>query len=281
LSLLNYQSTGKIDPLKLEKAIRPDTVLVSVIYGNNEIGTLNPIAKVGEICRSNQVLFHTDAAQAFGKVKIDVKAQNIDLMSISAHKIYGPKGVGALFVRRGGRAFPFEPILFGGQQEHGLRPGTLNVPGIVGFGKAAELAASRLDIDSKMIAELRDYLWIQIQKKIQGCQRNGDEENSLPNNLSVTIEGVPADPLMMQLRDFAFSTGSACSSADTKPSRVLLSIGLSPERAKSTIRLGLGRGNTVQEVDRFVKELSIAVEKIRSVQNLGDQYYGKANSVNG
>lgn len=242
--------------------IKPDTFLISIIAANNEIGTINNISEIGKFCRTNNILFHTDATQAVGKIKIDVKEMNIDFMSFSSHKIYGPKGIGTLYIRKGCEDKIF-PIMFGGGQEKGVRPGTLNTPAIVGFGKAAEICFTELEVESKRIKQLRDYLYKKIVSNLDSVKLNGDIERRLPGNLNLLITGVKSDVLIANIRQISFSTGATCSSETGKPSRILKAIGLSDEDAKSSIRLGIGRFNTDEEIDYAADILVDVISKLR------------------
>lgn len=246
ISYLKPDQYGRVSLDQIKSELKPNTALVSIIFGNNEIGTLNPISEIGTFLTSQGVLFHTDAVQAFGQVPIDVQKMNIDLVSLSGHKIYGPKGIGALFVRQMPKRARLNPIVFGGGQEKELRPGTLNVPGIVGFGKAAELAHQELKTTTLKIQKLRDDMTIELLK-IPFAQLNGHPIQRLPNNISLTLEGVPNAQLMMELKDLAISTGSACTTGSTEPSHVLKALGFSDEKCMSTIRIGVGRLTTEEQ----------------------------------
>jgi cysteine desulfurase len=262
VSFIRCDSKGFIHPDKVVDEIKADTFLVSIIAANNEIGTINNISEIGNVCRKNNILFHTDATQAVGKIKIDVKEMNIDLMSFSSHKIYGPKGVGALFIRKGCED-KILPLMFGGGQEKGIRPGTLNTPAIVGFGKAAEICLSELEAESKRIRQFRDYLYKKIASNLDSIKLNGDIEKRLPGNLNLLISGVKSDVLIANIREVAFSTGATCSSDTGKPSRILKAIGLSDEESKNSIRLGIGRFNTDEEIDYAADKFIDAISKLR------------------
>ncbi len=245
-------------------ALTPETVLVSVMAANNEIGTLNPVGEIARVCKERGIVFHTDAVQALGKVPLDVHGLGLDLVSLSAHKLCGPKGVGALFVRAVNPRVRLSPLLFGGGHERGLRPGTLDVPGIVGFGAAADLACEEGEAESRRVAGLRDRLWERLVTRIEGLARNGHPSLCLPGNLNVTIAGAPADAVMANARDLAVSSGSACTSAETEPSHVLLALGRTRQEAESSIRFGLGRFTTGEEVDRAADDIVRAVGKVRA-----------------
>ena len=247
-------------------ALRGDTILVTVMAANNEIGTVNDVAGIAAACKARGVLFHTDAAQAAGKVPLDVHASGVDLVSLSAHKICGPKGVGALFVRASNPRVTLDPILFGGGHERGLRPGTLDVPGLVGFGAAAALARAEGAAEAARVTALRDRLWERLRAAVPGVSRNGDPAACLPGNLNVRFPGTPSDTLMMEVRDLAVSAGSACTSASVEPSHVLLGIGLAKEEAHECIRLGLGRFTTEEEVDWAADAVAAAVRRVRDAR---------------
>ncbi len=268
ISYVPVDSTGRVDLEELRKLIRPDTILVSIMFANNEIGSINPVAEIGKLCKEKGVLFHTDAVQAAGKAEIDVQAQGIDLLSLTAHKIYGPKGVGALYVRRKGPRVRLSPIVHGGGHERGMRSGTLNVPGIVGFGKAAELAKKYLPEETARVKRLRDRLWAGIQEQLDEVYLNGHPEHRLPNNLNVSFAFVEGESLMMGMKELAVSSGSACTSASLEPSYVLKSIGVGEDLAHTSIRFGLGRFTTEEEVDFALKKVVATVRKLRDLSPL-------------
>lgn len=264
ITYLPVQPDGLISLDELEKAFRDDTVLVSVMAANNEIGVLQPLAEIGARCRERGVLFHTDAAQALGKVPLDVEAMPIDLLSMTAHKLYGPKGIGALYVRRRNPRVNLAPQLHGGGQERGLRSGTLYPPQIVGFGKAAELALAEMESEGKRLAELRSRLH-QSLTPLSGVHLNGHPDQRLPNNLNLSFEGVDGQALLLGLRSVvAVSSGSACSSTSTAPSHVLKALGLSDELAYASLRFGLGRFTTAEDIDRAAEVTQATVEAMRS-----------------
>jgi len=248
---------GLVDPAEIAAAITPATVLVSVMHANNEIGTVLPIAEIGQITRYRGVLLHTDAAQSLGSLPFDVDNLGVDLASFSGHKIYGPKGIGALYVRRG-TTRPI-PQISGGGQEYGLRPGTPNVPGIVAIGKAAAILAEQRHADALRIAGLRDQLLARLREVIPNIQVNGAMTRRLPGNLNIIIPGVDADHLIEQLPGLAISTGSACNTGQPNPSHVLTAIGLDRPSARSSIRIGLGRGTTLRDVTIAAQQISAAV----------------------
>ncbi len=268
ISYVPVDSTGRVDLVELRKLIRPDTILVSIMFANNEIGSINPVAEIGKLCKEKGVLFHTDAVQAAGKAEIDVQAQGIDLLSLTAHKIYGPKGVGALYVRRKGPRVRLSPIVHGGGHERGMRSGTLNVPGIVGFGKAAELAKKYLPEETARVKRLCDRLWAGIQEQLDEVYLNGHPEYRLPNNLNVSFAFVEGESLMMGMKELAVSSGSACTSASLEPSYVLKSIGVGEDLAHTSIRFGLGRFTTEEEIDFALKKVVATVRKLRDLSPL-------------
>lgn len=258
---LRPDSEGFISPAELASAIRPTTRLVSIMAANGEIGTVQPLAELAAVCRERNVLFHTDATQAVGKVPLDLSEIECDLLSMSAHKLYGPKGIGALVVRRGVRV---SSPLVGGGQEKNVRPGTVNVPGVIGLAAALELRASEMNEEARRLVELRDALWDRLVS-IEGASVHGPRGLRLPGNLNVSFERVEAEPLMHSLRRFSISSGSACSSGDREPSHVLRAIGLSEERAMGSIRIGLGRSTTADELEMLVEDLKISVTRLREI----------------
>jgi cysteine desulfurase len=268
ITYLDVDQYGQVSPEKVAAAIRPDTILVSVMFANNEIGTINPIAEIGKVCKAKGVLFHTDAVQAAGKTEIDVNAMGIDLLSITAHKIYGPKGIGALYVRRKGPRVRLEPIIHGGGHERGMRSGTLNVPGIVGFGKACEVAQRVMKDEIPRIRALRDKLWAGIQAELDEVYVNGHPTERLPNNLNVSFAYCEGESLMMGMKELAVSSGSACTSASLEPSYVLKSIGVGEDLAHTSIRFGLGRFTTEEEVEFATKRVVATVKKLRDLSPL-------------
>jgi cysteine desulfurase len=263
-TILPPEPDGRLDPDRLRAAIEPATILVSVMYANNEIGAIQPIAAIGAICRERSVLFHCDAAQAFGKIPVDVEGDAIDLLSLSAHKMYGPKGIGALYVRRGVK---LAPQIYGGGHENGLRSGTLNVPGIVGFGEACALAANEMEQDAVRIRALRNRLWSQIQTA-GGVRVNGGIEHRLPGNLNVGFAGVDGDALLTAMPEIAVSAASACTSGSDS-SYVLEAIGTPSEFRDCTVRFGIGRGNTGEEIDYAAGRVCAAVAELRAMSPVG------------
>jgi len=259
VTVLGVEASGLIDLDRFKDALRPDTVLVSVMAANNEIGTLQPLAEIGTIVREHGALLHTDAAQAAGKIPLDVRAMQIDLLSLTGHKFYGPKGCGALYLRKMKPRLALPPQQLGGGQENGLRSGTLNVPGIVGLGAAAELCRVELPEESARLARLRDRLLDGLRQRISTVRVNGTLERRLPHNLHVSIDGVEGEALLMALGDLAVSTGSACASGSQAISHVLQAIGATSERAGASIRFGLGRSTTAAEIDFAVERVSAVV----------------------
>lgn len=263
LEVLGVDPAGLVDPAQVERALERPAELVSIQVANNEIGTIEPVAEIGRITRSRGVLLHADAAQAAGRIPLDAGSLGTDLLSFSSHKMYGPKGAGALYVRRGVR---IDAQQTGGGHEKGRRSGTLDVPAIVGFGKAAEIALSGMDAESARLTALRDRLWEGIRSRIDQVVLNGHPERRLPNNLNVTIRHVEGEAVLVALRDVAaLSTGSACSSGALEGSYVIRALGATDQEAQSSIRFGLGRGNTVEDVDLVVDRLVHAVERLRAL----------------
>jgi cysteine desulfurase len=246
------------------RALRDDTILVSIMAANSEIGTLQPLDEIGRACRRRGVLLHSDAAQAVGRIRVDLRELPVDLLSFCAHKLYGPKGVGALWVREGRPRIRLEPLLHGGGHERGRRSGTVPVPLVVGFAAALELCLQDLPEESARLCSLRDRLWQGLAEKLEGVHRNGHPTRRLPGNLNVSFEGVEADALLVALPDVALSSGSACASHSGEPSPVLRALGLSESRARSALRFGLGRRNTAAEVDHVVARLVEEVGALRS-----------------
>jgi cysteine desulfurase len=265
VTYMRVRPDGLVDLDDLKGAITEKTVLVSIMAANNEIGALQPLAEIGRLCHERGVLFHTDAAQATGKISLDVEALQIDLLSIAGHKMYGPKGVGALYVRRRGTPVELTPLLDGGGHEGGLRSGTLNVPGIVGLGKACEICRELMPEESRRLAALRDRLKDGLLAALEGIHINGSLEHRLPNNLNVSFRGVELAALMMGLNDIALSSGSACTSANPEPSYVLKALGVPEDVAQTPLRFGLGRFNTEDEIDYAVGRVVDAVKRLREM----------------
>ncbi|MCE5196816.1 MAG: cysteine desulfurase NifS [Negativicutes bacterium] len=263
ISELPVDQFGMVNPADLEKAIRPDTILVSIMHANNEIGTIQPIAELGLICKAHKITFHVDAVQTVGHLPIDVNAMNIDLLSMSAHKFYGPKGVGALYLRRGVR---IKPHLHGGEQEKGLRPGTENVPGIVGLGRAIEIAVAEMAEENAREAALRDQL-IAGLLKIPDVRLNGHPTRRLSSNVNVSIAYIEGESILLSLdlQGICASSGSACASGSLEPSHVLLAIGLDHPTAHGSLRLTLGRENTAEDVDFVLQVMPEIVQRLRKM----------------
>jgi cysteine desulfurase len=267
VTFLPVQPDGLIDLTELEKAIRPDTILVSVMAANNEIGVLQPLAEIGTICRQHQVLFHTDAAQAIGKIDLDVKGMKIDLMSLTAHKVYGPKGIGALYVRRRNPRVRLSPQIHGGGHERGMRSGTLCTPQIAGFAKAVELGQAERETESERLTQLRDRLW-QPLSQLEGIHLNGHPTQRLSGNLNISIEDVDGSALLLGLQSVvAVSSGAACSSVKTAPSHVLLALGHSEQLAYASVRFGIGRCNTADEMDCIAQHTIATIQSLRQSQS--------------
>jgi cysteine desulfurase len=264
VTVLGVDGGGRIDLDALRAALTPRTVLVSVMAANNEIGTLQPMAAIGDLVGAHGALLHTDAAQAAGKVPIDVRAMNIDLLSLTAHKFYGPKGCGALFVRKMKPKLALTPQVAGGGQENGLRSGTLNVPGIVGLGRAAEICRLEMGEESARLASLRDRLLEGLRARLPDVRVNGTLEHRLPHNLHVSFDGVEGEALLMALGDLAVSTGSACASGSQAVSHVMQAIGATSEHAGASIRFGLGRTTTSDEIDFAIDRVATVVNALRA-----------------
>ncbi len=266
VTYLPVNEYGLVNPGDVEDAIRDDTILITIMHANNEIGTIEPVDEISRIARGRGVVFHTDAVQTVGKIPVDVKKMRVDMLSLSSHKIYGPKGVGALYIKKGTKV---EPIIHGGGHERGLRPSTENVPGIVGLGKACEIAGKRMESDVRRLTDMRDRL-IKGVLEIEESYLNGHPEKRLPNNAHFRFTAVEGESLLLSLDDkgVAASTGSACSSKELKPSHVLLAIGLNEVQAHGSLRLTLGRKNTREEVDYVVGILPEIVKKLRDMSPL-------------
>lgn len=269
--VLPVDRSGSVDPDDLRKALEKKTLLVSIMAANNEIGTIAPLTAIGSLCREYGALFHTDAAQAAGKMTIDVNAMQIDLLSMSAHKLHGPKGAGALYIRSARPSMRLAPQMIGGGHERGYRSGTQNVPGIAGFGEAARIAMSESAEDNSRISRLRDRLAAGLSAGIEGLRVNGHPDNRLVNNASVLIPGVKSDRLIMAMKDVCVSAGSACSSASPEPSHVLQSIGLSADEASCCIRFGLSKYTTEEEIDYAVRRVTEAATAIAKKSALASQ----------
>ncbi|HEY7472488.1 MAG TPA: cysteine desulfurase family protein [Gemmatimonadota bacterium] len=268
ISWLEVDPLGRVDPADLADAIDDETILVSLMLANNEIGTIEPLADLAAIAHEAGAWVHTDAVQAVGKIPFDVDALDVDLAAISGHKFYGPKGIGALYVRRRSRRMKLAPTLCGGGQERGLRSGTHNVPGIVGLGVAAEVAGEEREAESARLAVLRDRLQEGLEREIEDLVVNGDPDHRLPNNLSVSVPYVDGEALLLSLEDVAVSSGSACRSSAPGGSHVMKAIGCDDDLARSTIRFGLGRWTTEEEIDYAIGRVTETVARLRSMSSL-------------
>jgi cysteine desulfurase len=266
VSYLDVDKNGLVNPVDVEKAITKDTILVSIMTANNEIGTIEPIQEIGKICKKKKIYFHTDAVQALGKIPIDVKKMNIDLLSGSSHKLYGPKGVGILYIKHD---IKIEPINHGGGHEQGLRSGTENTAGIVGFARAIKLAEKIMKKEAERQTNLRDKI-IKTILQIDGAKLNGHPTKRLPNNINVSIKGVEGEALLIRLneKEIAVSTGSACSTKSLKSSHVLTSIGLTDEQAHGSLRITLGKDNTNEDIDYVIEELKKIINSLRKINPL-------------
>jgi cysteine desulfurase len=268
VTYLPVQRDGRVDPEDVRKAITPKTVLITVMYANNEIGIINPIAEIGKIAKERGIFFAVDGVQAVGKIPVDVQKDNIDLLAISAHKLYGPKGVGALYVRRRNPRVQLAAIIDGGGHERGMRSGTLNVPGIVGLGAACEIAQKEMPEESVRLRNLRERLRVGLETKLDEVFINGSMEHRLPNNLNMSFAYVEGESLLMGINDIAVSSGSACTSATLEPSYVLKALGVGEDLAHTSIRFGLGRFNTEEEVDYVTEKMVQVVTKLRELSPL-------------
>ncbi len=263
ITYLDVDKYGIVNLEQLERSIKRETILISIMHANNEIGTIEPIAEIGRIARKHKIYFHSDTVQAVGKIRVDLKEMNLDMASISSHKIHGPKGVGALYVKKGTR---IKPILYGGEQEHRLRAGTENVPGIAGFGRAIELAVGEMEKEAAKLSQLRDKLQKGLSERVKYIIFNGHPTERLPNTINCAIQFIEGESLILKLDDLGIcaSTGSACSSASLEPSHVLLAIGLAHEAAHGSLRLSLGRDTTDEDIDYVLDVLPKAVEELRA-----------------
>ena len=259
---------GRVNPEDVRKAITPKTILITIMYANNEIGIINPVQEIGKIAKEHGVFFASDGVQAVGKIPVDVQKDNIDLLAISAHKIYGPNGIGALYVRRRNPRVQLAAIIDGGGHERGMRSGTLNVPGIVGLGAACEIAQKEMAQESVRLAKLRDRLKAGLEAKLDEVFVNGSLEHRLPNNLNMSFAYVEGESLLMGINDIAVSSGSACTSATLEPSYVLKALGVGEDLAHTSIRFGLGRFNTEEEVDYVTDKMVTVVTKLRELSPL-------------
>jgi cysteine desulfurase len=268
VTYLQPDKSGRVETAVVAAALRPDTILVALMWANNEVGTLNPIREIGAICRATGTLFFTDATQAVGKVPVDVEADHVDLLCLSGHKIYGPKGVGVLYVRRKNPRVRLVAQMDGGGHERGMRSGTLNVPGIVGLGKACELSRLERETEARRTSELRDHLEQRIKSQLDFVHLNGNREHRLPNNLNLSFAYVEGESLLMGLSQIAVSSGSACTSASLEPSHVLRAMAVGDDLAHSSIRFGIGRFTTQAEVDYAADQVVVAVKRLRELSPL-------------
>lgn len=272
VTYLNVKPNGLIDLAELEAAIKPNTILIAIMYANNEIGIIQPVKEISDIARKNGVLFFTDATQAVGKIPVDVQRDGIDLMALSAHKIYGPKGVGALYIRRKNPRVKITAQMDGGGHERGVRSGTLNVPGIAGFGKACELCRLEMEADSLRVKVLRDKLENALLQ-IEETKINGDKENRLPHVTNISFRHVEGEALLMAInKNIAVSSGSACTSASIEPSYVLKALGLNDDQAYSSLRFALGRFITEDQIEYAIEQVTDAVNKLRSISPLWEMF---------
>lgn len=271
ITYISVDEKGIVDLKELKKSIKPTTILITIMFANNEIGTIQPIEEIGKIAKENNIYFHTDSVQAVGSIKIDVQKLNIDSLSLSGHKFYGPKGVGALYVKTG---VPFEKFISGGHQERNKRAGTENVAGIVGIGKAIELAYENLDEYNKKIKELRDYYVKQVEEKIPYIKINGDMEKRLPGNSNISFRFIEGEGLLLNLdlKGICASSGSACTSGSLEPSHVLLAIGLPHEIAHGSLRVSIGKYNTKEEIDYLIENLMEIVTRLREMSPLWERF---------
>jgi len=268
VTYLQPDKTGRVSVEQVAGALRPDTIVVALMWANNEVGTLNPIREIGALCHEKGVLLFTDATQAAGKIPVDVEADHVDMLCLSGHKIYGPKGVGVLYVRRKNPRVRLVAQMDGGGHERGMRSGTLNVPGIAGLGRACELARTELESESKRSAELRDHLEQRIFSELDFVHLNGNREHRLPNNLNISFAFVEGESLLMGISNIAVSSGSACTSASLEPSHVLRSMDVGEDLAHSSIRFGVGRFTTREEVDFAADSVIAAVKRLRELSPL-------------
>ncbi len=273
VTYLPVDEFGMVSPEDVKNAIKDTTILVTIMYANNEIGTIEPIAEIAKIAKEKGILMHTDAVQAVGAVPIDVKKENVDMLSLSAHKFNGPKGVGALYIRKGVR---IDNLIEGGAQERGRRAGTENIPGIVGLAKALEIANNSIKEKSQKLCEMRDYIIKSIEDKIPYCRLNGHRENRLPNNVNFSFEFIEGEGLLLWLdiNGIAASSGSACTSGSLDPSHVLLAIGLKHETAHGSLRITLGEENTYEEIDYMLEKLCEIVDRLRQMSPLYEEVKG-------
>lgn len=265
ITYLPVDQYGIVNPQDVKEAITPDTILISIMFANNEIGTIHPIKEIGEIAEENEILFHTDAAQAVGHLPIDVDEMNINLMSMSSHKLYGPKGIGALYRKKSNPRVEIEPLILGGGHERGIRSGTLNVPAIVGFGEAVKLGKREMDKENKQYSKWSKYFLSKLRDEIGEVHLNGHPEKRLPNNLNISIPGIESRALIVKLKEIAVATGSACTSAKVEPSHVIKELGFGEQRAHNALRISFGRGNTQKEIDEALKHLIANIKRLNAL----------------
>ncbi len=276
ITYLPVKENGIIDPQDLQEAIRDDTILISVMHANNEIGTIQPIEEIGKIAKKHNIIFHVDAVQSVGKIPVDVKAANVDLLSISSHKIYGPKGVGALYIRKGIKP---EVLIHGGGQENNQRSGTENIPGIVGFGKACQLAQNNLEKNTKQLIEIRDKIIDGVLSQVDEAYLNGDRDKRLPNNVNFRFTAIEGESLVLMLdaKGIEAATGSACSSNTLEPSYVLTSLGLEAAQVHGSLRLSLGTENSLEDADKVIEDIKDVVTTLRNMSPLWNNEEGKSD----
>lgn len=271
IQLLDVDEYGRVHPEDLRAAIRPDTILVTIMMANNEVGTIQPIAELAKICRERKVLFHTDAVQTFGAIPVDVEALNVDLLSLSGHKLYAPKGIGALYIRQGVR---IDSLIHGGAQEMRKRGGTENLPYIAGLAKAVEIAMEEMDENKRKLIEMREYLKKEILANIPHSKLNGHPEERLPNNLNFSFEFIEGESILLMLDALGYdcSSGSACTSASLDPSHVLLAMGMPHEIAHGSLRITFGIENTMEDIEKFARELPPVIERLRGMSPLWEDF---------
>ncbi|MDB5022877.1 MAG: aminotransferase, class [Mucilaginibacter sp.] len=265
ITYLPVDEYGLISLEDLEAAITPQTILISIMAANNEIGTIAPLAGIGAIAKKYKILFHSDGAQAVGHIPIDVQKMNIDILSISGHKIYGPKGVGALYRRKSNPRALLAPVIYGGGHEKGLRSGTLNVPGIIGMGCAIELAIKEIKAHTKKYKELTDYIWTKLKEELPEVLLNGHPKERLPHNINVSIPSIESKALIVQLKNVAISAGSACTTTSVEPSHVIIALGFGEDRAHNAIRIGVGRFNSIADIKIALTEIVNAIKNLKSI----------------
>ncbi len=269
VTYLGVDEYGRVNPEAVRQAITPQTILISIMAANNEIGTIAPLAEIGAIAAEQGILFHTDAAQAAGHIPLDVQAMNIHIMSLSAHKMYGPKGIGVLYRRRSNPRVRLEPVIYGGGHERGLRSGTLDVPSIVGFGEAARIAKRDMVTEDERFRAWTQEMYQQMQQALGDVHLNGHPTERLPHNLNVSIPGIKARALIPQMKNIAIATGSACTSAEVRPSHVIRALGFGDARAHSALRISVGRFNNEGEVETAVSQIIATVQSVRQLQPVG------------